>query len=357
MRRREFLQRTALAAAGLAAARRPLTLTAADEDAWREFEITTHIEVLRPAGRTRVWIPAPLAETEYQHTLGDTYTAENGFVEMYERPGESLDMLVAEWPDGVAPILKLTNRVATRSRSVDLTRPAVPPPDDLSGFAHFLRGTRLVPIDGIVKKTAGEITRGSGTDLERARAIYEWIVEHTFRDPKTAGCGLGDIRFMLETGSFGGKCADLNGLFVGLARAAGIPARDVYGLRVAPSRLETRSLGLSDTDATRGQHCRAEVYLTGFGWVPVDPADVRKVALEEPPGHLPLSDARVQRARVPVVRILGDELDRLQLRARRRAARREARNASLLHVSAGRDRQRPPGQPRPRCVPLRHRRA
>jgi hypothetical protein len=29
----------------------------------------------------------------------------------------------------------------------------------------------------------------------------------------------------------------------------------------------------------------------------VDPADVRKVALEEPPGDLPLSDAKVEAAR------------------------------------------------------------
>ena len=50
------------------------------------------------------------------------------------------------------------------------------------------------------------------------------------------GCGVGDIRAMLETGNLGGKCADLNALFVGLARAAGIPARDVYGVRVADVR-------------------------------------------------------------------------------------------------------------------------
>src|SRR5581483_1574624 len=105
------------------------------------------------------------------------------------------------------------------------------------------------------------------------------------------------IRFMLETGNFGGKCADINALFVGLARAAGIPARDVYGLRIAPSRRGVSSLGLSSADATAAQHCRAEVYLAGYGWVPADPADVRKVALEEPPGNLPLRDGRVARAR------------------------------------------------------------
>jgi len=145
--------------------------------------------------------------------------------------------------------------------------------------------------------TAHSITKGTGTDFEKARAIYDWIIDNTFRDPKTRGCGVGDIRFMLESGNLGGKCADLNALFVGLCRASGIPARDVYGLRVAPSEKGLRSLGLSSSDATRAQHCRAEVYLAGYGWVPVDPADVRKVVLEEPPGNLAIDDERVKAAR------------------------------------------------------------
>src|SRR5256885_5737844 len=86
---------------------------------------------------------------------------------------------------------------------------------------------------------------------------------------------------MLETGNLGGKCADLNALYVGLARASGLPARDVYGVRVAKSQFGYRSLGAGTANITRAQHCRAEVHLAGFGWVPVDPADVRKVVLEE----------------------------------------------------------------------------
>ena len=102
---------------------------------------------------------------------------------------------------------------------------------------------------------------------------------------------------MLETGDLGGKCADLNALYVGLARAAGLPARHVYGLRIAKSDLGYKSLGPATEVCTKGQHCRAEVYLTGYGWVPVDPADVRKVVLEEPPGNLPLDHEMVKKAR------------------------------------------------------------
>jgi transglutaminase-like putative cysteine protease len=148
-----------------------------------------------------------------------------------------------------------------------------------------------------VKATADEVMSGARTDVEKARAIYEWIVENTFRDPKTRGCGVGDIRFMLESKDLGGKCADLNALYVGLARAAGLPARDVYGIRVAKSELGYKSLGALSENVTKAQHCRAEVYLTAYGWVPVDPADVRKVALEEPPGNRPLNDDMVKKAR------------------------------------------------------------
>ncbi len=66
---------------------------------------------------------------------------------------------------------------------------------------------------------------------------------------------------------------------------------------MAPSRFGYRSLGANSETITKAQHCRAEVFLDGRGWVPVDPADVRKVALEEFPGERPLSDPKVAAAR------------------------------------------------------------
>lgn len=102
---------------------------------------------------------------------------------------------------------------------------------------------------------------------------------------------------MLESKDLGGKCADLNALYVGLARASGLPARDVYGIRVAKSERGYKSLGPSSPIVTKAQHCRAEVYLNSYGWIPVDPADVRKVVLEEPPGNRPLDDEMVKKAR------------------------------------------------------------
>jgi transglutaminase-like putative cysteine protease len=309
MNRRDFLRRAAVGSTACVLTgrnRRALTTrTRSDDgtatavqpgdDGWRTFELTTRVRVLKPSGATCVWLPMPLVSAPYQKTLGDTYVVPGGQSVMLER--EDLDMLLVEWADGIEPVLTVTSRVATQDHAANLVTPTVPPLLDLSPLARFLRPTRLIPTDGIVKDTADVITKSAGTDIERARAIYDWIVDHTFRYPTTRGCGTGDIRFMLESNNLGGKCADLNSLFVGLARAAGIPARDVFGIRVAASRTSLRSLGLASADATRAQHCRAEVHLTGYGWVPVDPADVRKVALDEPPGHLALADEKVRDTR------------------------------------------------------------
>jgi transglutaminase-like putative cysteine protease len=301
VRRRRFLRSAGAAAAGLAwpgSARALSPLWPGPAEPWRSFEVTTSVAILKPAGVTRVWLPLPLlTETPYQRPLGNTFQADGGTALATEDAASGAGILRAEWPDGVKPVLTLTSRVATRNHGVDLAKPSPAAGKDRRGVERFLKPSALIPTDGIVKATALEATRGAKGDLDKARAIYEWVVANTFRDPKVRGCGRGDIRSLLESKNLGGKCADLNALYVGLARAAGLPARDVYGLRVAKSALGLKSLGASSEDVTKAQHCRAEVYLAGFGWVPVDPADVRKVVLEEPPAPRTLDDDVVRQTR------------------------------------------------------------
>ncbi len=300
MNRRDFLRSAGVVSAGLALPKGGrLFVKDATSGGWRTFEVISRIEVLKPSGTTRIWMPTALTrQTPFQNTLSNTFDAPDGKVTMIDSNGDGLGIIAAEFSAGVKPLLTVTSRIATRNFAVDLATPGKAPKENRTELQHFLRPTKLLPTDGIVKATANEVTKGAKTDVERARAIYEWIVDNTFRNPKTRGCGAGDILFMLETKDLGGKCADLNALYVGLARAAGLPARDVYGIRVARSELGYKSLGASSEMVTKAQHCRAEVYLGDFGWVPVDPADVRKVVLEEPPGNLPMEDDLVKKARV-----------------------------------------------------------
>ncbi|MBW4037428.1 MAG: transglutaminase domain-containing protein [Acidobacteria bacterium] len=309
MDRRDFLRAVAMAAPAFGIATRSVEAESYGDltsktpgSGWRTYEVVTSVRVLRPSGRTHVWLPQPLAQnTEFQRTLSSSLQCEGGKTFLHEDARTGLKILCASFPSGAAPAITTVQRVATRDWSVDLNAavesstarlPSVP-----ADAASFLRPTTYVPTDGIVKATSEKITAGARTDVEKTRAVYEWIVKNTYRKPAVRGCGVGDIRPMLETGDLGGKCADLNGLFVGLVKASGVPARDVYGLRVGRSDLECSSLGTSSGDVSKAQHCRAEVYLSGFGWVPMDPADVRKVILEEPPGDLSLTGIKVESAR------------------------------------------------------------
>jgi transglutaminase-like putative cysteine protease len=299
MNRRDFLRSAGIVSASLALPKSTrLFAESAPPVRWRKFELTTRVEVLTSSGATRVWLPAALiADAPFQRIIGNRFHADGGTAKMVESSADGLGIVAAEFPTGVKPVVTLTSRIATRDYAVDLSSPGKAPKADPAELRYYLRPTKLLPTGGIVKETAAEITSGTHTDIEKARAIYEWIVENTFRDPKTRGCGVGDIRFMLESKDLGGKCADLNALYVGLARAAGLPARDVYGIRVAKSELGYKSLGTASEKVTKAQHCRAEVHIDGYGWVPVDPADVRKLALEEPPGNRPLADDVVKEAR------------------------------------------------------------
>jgi transglutaminase-like putative cysteine protease len=302
MQRRGFLRSAGLVTAGLALpGRSRLMGEEPSSPGWRTFETVTRVEVLRPSGVTRIWVPTALSvETPYQKTLGNAFKAERGTArQVTDTSGDAVGMVAAEFRAGVRPVLTVTSRVATRDHEVDLTTPRpLTVKRDRAALGHFLRPTKLLPMDGLVRDKARQVTGSARTDEGKARAIYEWIVDNTTRDPTVRGCGRGDVKGMLETGTLAGKCADLNALYVGLARASGLPARDVYGIRVAKSELGYQSLGPASPTITKAQHCRAEVYLTAYGWVPVDPADVRKVALEEPPGNRPLDDLVVRSARI-----------------------------------------------------------
>ena len=302
MNRRDFLKSGVAASAGLAFGGLPRFsgVAIASDAKWRTFEVTTRLEVTEPVGAVRAWVPVPLTtNTDYFKREPDSWSGNYKAVRAVQYDKYGTGIVFAEWAPGEkSPSIEVKSRFMTQDRHVDLNqKPAQAIKENKATLDYFRRPSKLIKTDGIVATTSKGIVMGLKSDADKAKAIYEWIVDNTFRDPKVKGCGIGDISTMLETGYLGGKCADLNALFVGLARAAGLPARDVYGIRVANSA-EFKSLGRAD-DITGAQHCRAEVFLTSYGWVPVDPADVRKVVLEEnlPGEQLPLDDPKVKKVR------------------------------------------------------------
>lgn len=284
MNRRHFLNMSLLSSAAFSL---PVTAVTAG---WRTFDLSYDIELLGLAGPADLWLPLPQILGDFQRVETPVFQTNADSRGIYHDPSDGTPLFHAHWNKSVSSrVANVSMRVSTRDRHTGLkeSRQALP-----SEAIRYLRASPSMPTDGIVAQRAEEITRGANGPLQKSHAIYQWIVDNTFRDPKVKGCGRGDIRYMLESGDLSGKCADLNSLFVGLARASGVAAREVYGIRVADST-QFPSLGKSG-DISKAQHCRAEFYLPGTGWVPVDPADVRKVVLEE---KLPLSDPRVSALR------------------------------------------------------------
>jgi transglutaminase-like putative cysteine protease len=278
-----FIPALPLAARAQAAAAAPAPRFSPQVGAWRTFEVTTTVNVADVKGATQLWLPVPDLETDYQRALDNTWSGNAASARLVSDPKEGVRMLRAEFAAGeTAPALTLTSRVRTRNRAVDWSKPARAQ-EDPAVLRFNLAPTEWQPLDGIVRQTAGKVTQGAQGDVAKVRAIYNWVVANSYREPKVRGCGTGDIKAMLETGNLGGKCADLNALFVGLCRAAGVPARDVYGLRLVPSEFGYRELGGNPASLKGAQHCRAEVWLHQYGWVAMDPADVLKVMRQEKP--------------------------------------------------------------------------
>ena len=297
MNRRDFLK--AGAAAGVAGLAPGFAAAQVDfspiPKGWRTFVLTTRVE---PTFATRAWIPLPtFSAPDWQRPGNVSWTGNAKVAERMRDPKYGAEMLRVEWAaDLQNPVIEVTTQVQAANRSVQPGRGTAPPLSDEERSRNLV-ATSLLPVDGIVKETAEDIVKGKTKDVDKARALYDWVVENTFRNAKTVGCGIGDVSWMIKSGNLNGKCADLNALYVAMARSVGLPARDLYGIRVVPSEFGYKALGAGSEVVTKAQHCRAEVWLSGSGWTPVDPADVRKVVLEEPPTNLAMTDLKVVAAR------------------------------------------------------------
>jgi len=231
---------------------------------------------------TQLWIPYPVSDENQSITkikiTGD-YTESAVYTDRkYETP-----ILYAKWDKG-AQSRKLTFSFhVVRQEVVRRNLPTKDAAWNPQDFKLYLTPTVLGPINGQVKELADKITKGKTGVEEKAKAIYDWVVDNMYRDPKTIGCGKGDVCALLARP--GGKCTDIHSVFIALCRAAGVPAREIFGIRQGKEPV---------VDITTWQHCWAEFYLPGYGWVPVDPADVLKKMLVE---HLKRTDAKFKEYR------------------------------------------------------------
>lgn len=247
---------------------------------WRNYDIRSTIALKSTQGKARLWLPlVQYRDTPWERSLGHHWQGNFETAGIYRDPVADMEVFYADWPDGVAePKLELVSQIATQDRHFDITRRnAIAERTEI--LRSNLRATELVPNDGIVRRTAERAIGRVKDPLAQGKAIYDWVVENTIYDPQTGNAGRTHIGQFLESGRLAGRSTEISLLFVGLCRAIGIPARPAFGLRMDGSRLFS-SLGASG-NLSSAQHCRAEFYSPGYGWIPVNPADVRKAVQSE----------------------------------------------------------------------------
>jgi transglutaminase-like putative cysteine protease len=122
-----------------------------------------------------------------------------------------------------------------------------------------------VPLDGVIAELSAQETRGIQDPLEKARAIYNYVIATMRYDKSGTGWGNGDAIWACTAKR--GNCTDFHSLFIGMMRAAAIPARFEIGFPLPADQHD---------GAVAGYHCWAQFYVEPYGWIPVDASEAWK---------------------------------------------------------------------------------
>ena len=244
---------------------------------WKTYRLNYHVSLPEGGRSAKLWLPIPDSnDTLYQRNMGSVWSEGASTANLYDPPKNPAATFFGEWKGSSPRTITVGTMIKTAERRVALSgirshSESIPP---------AIRAD-LATDGGIVRKTAIQVTKHANSPLEKAHAVYDWVVDNAHYDPTVKSCGKGDAEAMLASGNLGGKSLDIVALFVNLCRCAGVPARGAYGI------LLNESIG---GKIAASHHARAEFYLSGTGWIPADPAEIHRVILEE---KMSFADSRI----------------------------------------------------------------
>jgi len=231
------------------------------------FGSVTHVPAF-PAGsrRLKIWVPLPYEESFQSITLLRVESPVPYRIEHEKEYGNRYAYIAVDADDARGPFnitvtfhaLRLEHRVALTAAAGPETKPAISP-------MRFLQPDQLVPINGVIAQLSAEQTAGVNEPLAKARKIYDYVVTTMHYDHEGTGWGRGDALWACDAKH--GNCTDFHSVFIGMARAAGIPARFEIGFSL-PANSHDGTIG--------GYHCWSQFFIDGIGWIPVDASEASK---------------------------------------------------------------------------------
>jgi len=154
---------------------------------------------------------------------------------------------------------------AERAASEESTATETTPKVKQAALKQYLQPDKLVPTSGLPAEIAAKTVAGRTGDLQRGRAIYDYVLANMRYDKSGTGWGRGDTMWACDAKR--GNCTDFHSLFISMARSQGIPARFAIGFPLPASKHDAE---------IPGYHCWAEFFASGKGWVPVDISEAWK---------------------------------------------------------------------------------
>jgi transglutaminase-like putative cysteine protease len=236
-----------------------LAMSAADKPAIVEgtdqFEFVYRVKLPAIKGEAHVWIP--LAKTDaFQTVTEEEVNIPMQWEKVQDRDyGNDICVLDAR-PADSGKTIELRYRVVRREKAAY--------PASSAEAARYLRPEKLVPINETFRTLAQKAAAEKNDDLERAKALYDHVIDRMRYDKSGTGWGRGDALYACDART--GNCTDFHAYFIALARSIGIPARFAIGATIPADKNE----GTID-----GYHCWAE-FLADGRWVPVDISEAWK---------------------------------------------------------------------------------
>jgi transglutaminase-like putative cysteine protease len=213
------------------------------------FEFDYRVKLPALTGPARLWLP--LARSDKSQTVRvEEIHAPASRRELHERAHGNTVLFVPLQPQDGGSTIEVRYEVTRLEESAYAATEASP--------KAFLASERLVPATDAIRKIARDVIKGKPTDLMRARALYDHVIQKMRYAKFGPGWGNGDAVYACDAKS--GNCSDFHAYFIALARSVGIPARFAVGAAIPSER---------NDGGIDGYHCWAEFYADGKWW-PVD---------------------------------------------------------------------------------------
>jgi transglutaminase-like putative cysteine protease len=219
-----------------------------------------------PAGTKllRVWLPVPQDSTVQQ--IDNLMITPTPKLTTEPKFGNKIAYVEIANPSAAVDI-PMRFRCRRIGYAVDETALATDGQDAPGAFDVFAKAEGLVLVDDRIRAIANTTVAGKTTTMDKARAIYDYVVAHMIYDKAHEGWGRGSTQHACDIGK--GNCTDFHALFNSLCRASGIPSGFEIGLYLPYERKSAEKLG--------GYHCWAYFRVPGKTWVPVDCSEAMRL--------------------------------------------------------------------------------